>query len=676
MLIADLLAFKRAVPICRVPVTVLFGCVLVQPGQAVAVSDYTQMDLEQLLDVEIITASKYSQKQSESASSVTVIDKRQIKQFGYRTLGDALRAVPGFFITNDHLYENAGVRGFDQAADYNGRMLVMIDGIRTNETIYDSAFLGNELPIDIDLLERIEVVRGPGSSMYGSNAFFAVVNLITRNGSDYQGGELSGSWSSFDSYKGRLSYGRKHDNGLEYLVSVNAFASDGPSLGFQQAGRDTNPVVMTDALDDKNRQFFAKAGWGNFSFEGGYGYRLRHMGGGIYGTSTNDGRTYSDEKVAFANLQYDDTLLPNLDFTFRAFYGDYDLDARYQYGTVPNVSQPHATWSGFETRLVSTQIEGHKIVAGIEVQENWLQHQINFDAAPAYYLYSLDDRDSHRIGVYLQDDIALTEQLRLSLGARMDDYSLVSSALFSPRLGLIYHPWDDTTLRVQYGQAFRAANAAQYFQAYAPSYAEDGSLSYSGLQANPNLQPEQIETYELGLEQNLPQNWRFNATGYYMQLEKLIAYRDAGTDYLQHINAENSQHGYGGEFELRRQWDNGLSLRTAYSVFFAEDHAGRSLHYLPRHIYQLNLMTPLFNQQWHGGIELQALSNRQTEAGRLPSYTRLNLSLLYQPVSNLDVSATVYDLIDNYTCDPGDLGGFRRMPQMGRTFRLKLDFRF
>ena len=94
---------------------------------------YMDMDLEQLLDVEIVTASKYTQKLSETASSVTVIDKQQIKQFGYRTVGDALRSVPGFFVNNNRTYENIGIRGFDQSADYNGRMLVMIDGIRINE---------------------------------------------------------------------------------------------------------------------------------------------------------------------------------------------------------------------------------------------------------------------------------------------------------------------------------------------------------------------------------------------------------------------------------------------------------------------------------------------------------------------------------------------------------------
>ena len=256
--------------------------------QASDVNPYLEMDLEQLQEVTIVTASKYSQKLSETASLVTVIDKQEIKQFGFRTLGDALRTVPGFFVNNNRSYENVGIRGFDQSADINGRMLVMIDGIRMNDAIYDQGFVGNELPLDIDLVERIEVVQGPGSSMYGNNAFFAVVNLITRNGQGYQGGELAGSWSSFDTYKGRFSYGRKQDNGLEYLISGTGLSSEGPRLKFPEQASDNNPRGVTKTNNTDGEQVFAKASWGDFSFEGGYGNRNVGNPGGLYGTNFDD----------------------------------------------------------------------------------------------------------------------------------------------------------------------------------------------------------------------------------------------------------------------------------------------------------------------------------------------------------------------------------------------------
>ena len=647
--------------------------------QANDLNPYLDMDLEQLMDVEIVTASKYSQKLSETASSVTVIDKQQIKQFGYRTVGDALRSVPGFFVNNSRLYENVGIRGFDQSADYNGRMLVMIDGIRINEAIYDSALVGSELPLDIDLVERIEVVRGPGSSMYGSNAFLAVVNLITRNGKDFQGGELAGAWSSFDTYKGRFSYGRKHDNGLEYLVSGTGLSSEGPALKFPEQASDNNPDGLTKTNNEDGEQVFAKAHWGDFSFEGGYGNRQKGVPGGIYGTNFDDPASNYHDSAAFVNLQYEKMLAPKLDLIARAFYGDYDFTGLYQSESTTNHSLAHAWWTGFETRLISTHFDRHTVIAGLEVQENWLQDQTNFDTNP-YALYSQDTRDSHRIGVYLQDDIAVTEQLKLSLGVRMDDYSLVNNILFSPRVGLIYQLFPETTLRLQYGQAFRAANVAQQFQAYEPGKSDDDgdgiaeTLSYPGLKANPSLDPEHVETYEVGLEQTIAKYWNFTATGYYMNLNKLLAIQAVDDDFEQQINA-NSQTGYGGEFSLRRQWANGIQLRTGYSVQYAKNEDGSSILNIPHHIYQLNLMAPLFTPKLQGGLEMQTLSSRESFAGKVPGYTRLNLSLLYQPIKYVDLSASVYDLLDDNMIEPA-AEGLPLMPQEGRTFRLKLELHF
>ncbi len=640
---------------------------------------YMDMDLEQLLDVRIVTASKYSQKLSETASSVTVIDQQQIKQFGYRTVGDALRSVPGFFVVNNRTYENVGIRGFDQSADFNGRMLVMIDGIRVNEAIFDSGFVGSELPLDIDLVEQIEVVRGPGSSMYGSNAFLAVVNVITRNGKDFQGGELAGAWSSFETYKGRFSYGRKHDNGLEYLISGTGLSSEGPALKFPEQANDNNPDGLTKTNSEDGEQVFAKASWGDFSFEGGYGNRNKGVPGGLFGSNFDDpGNTYQDSE-AFVNLQYEKALTPKLDLIARAFYGDYDNTSLYQYESTTNNSRSHAWWTGFETRLISTHFDRHTVIGGLEVQENWLQDVANFDTNPDA-LYSQDSRDSHRIGVYLQDDIAVTEQLKLSLGARMDDYSLVNNILFSPRVGLIYQPFSETTLRLQYGQAFRAANVAQQFQAYEPGKSdEDGdgiaeTLNFTGLLANPSLQPEQVETYEVGLEQTIAKYWNLSATGYYMELDKLIAILPVDDDFEQQTNA-NSQTGYGGEFALRRQWANGIQLRTGYSVQYAKNKDGSSILNIPHHIYQLNLMAPLFTPKLQGGLELQTLSSRESLNGKVPGYTRLNLSLLYQPIKYVDLSASVYDLLNDNKIEQLAYG-LPFIPQEGRTFRLKLELHF
>lgn len=636
---------------------------------AVEVSEIGRMDLEQLMSVELetVTASKYSQKLSETASSVTVIGKDQIQQFGYRTLSDVLRTVPGFFITNNRAYDNAGIRGFDQSADYNGRMLIMIDGIRMNEAIYDSGFTDNTLPIDMDLVERVEVVRGPGSSLYGNNAFFAVVNVITKRGSNYQGGELAGAWSSFDTYKGRASYGRKLDNGLDFLASATGFNSEGQSLQIPEAASPGNPLgASSGANNEHDKQFFAKASWGNFSFEGGYGRRFKGIPGGIFGVDFGTPASSLQDSEAFVNLQYQKALSPKLDFTARAFYGDYDFKGQYRYGGMLISNLNHAWWSGLEMRMLSSHFDGHKLLAGVEIQENWLLQQYA-DISPPVSVSQDDTRDTHRIGIFLQDDMDLTERLKLSLGARFDDSSLSSQSMFSPRVGLVYQMLTDTVFKLQYGKAFRSPTIAQQYYSV---YGVPSQMPNSG------LQPEQIDTVSLAWEQAFAGDWHFTATGYYQKQSKRLSMVDEKPSRQHTVNLGN-EIGYGGEFELQRRWDNGALLRSGYSLIFVEDldrgQYGHSLDNVPRHLYQLNFMTPLFSPQWRGGFDMQVLSSRTSLQAKTPGYTRIGLNLLYQPITYLDLSASVYDLFDDNRLEPDN--DFA-IPQEGRTFRLKFECRF
>jgi len=123
-------------------------------------------------------ASKYEQKVTEAPSSVSIVTADEIKKFGYRTLTDILRSVRSFYVSYDRNYSFVGVRGFARPGDYNSRILLLVNGHRLNDNIFDSALIGTEGVLDVDLIERVEIIRGPSSSLYGSNAFFAVVDII------------------------------------------------------------------------------------------------------------------------------------------------------------------------------------------------------------------------------------------------------------------------------------------------------------------------------------------------------------------------------------------------------------------------------------------------------------------------------------------------------------------
>src|SRR2546430_8201005 len=126
----------------------------------------TEISLEGLLKMEIPIvegASKYKQKITEAPASVTVITADEVKKYGYRTLADILRSVPGLYVSYDRDNARLGVRGVI-SRDYNSRVLLLVDGHRINNSLSDGAPIGTEFILDVDLIERVEIIRGPGSS--------------------------------------------------------------------------------------------------------------------------------------------------------------------------------------------------------------------------------------------------------------------------------------------------------------------------------------------------------------------------------------------------------------------------------------------------------------------------------------------------------------------------------
>ncbi len=203
---------------------------------------------------------------------MTIVTADEIEKYGYRTLTDILRNVRGFYVTSDRNYSFLGVRGFNRPGDYNARILLLVDGHRLNDNIFGGALIGTEFPLDVDLIERLEIIRGPSSSLYGSSAFFGVINVITK---DLSGVQATGSVASFGTGKGRLSYGQTFENGFEVMLSGSAFNSRGHERLYYKAfdAPETNNGIAENADSDEFKKFFGKLKFGDFTVQGLYGER-------------------------------------------------------------------------------------------------------------------------------------------------------------------------------------------------------------------------------------------------------------------------------------------------------------------------------------------------------------------------------------------------------------------
>lgn len=645
---------------------------LMGAASAATAEDLITLPIEQLLTLEVYSASRFTQKVSEAPSAVTVITAADIRAYGHRTLADVLRSIRGLYVTNDRNYQYLAARGFGRPGDYNGRVLVLVDGYRINDNVYDGALIDNGFLVDVDLIERVEFVPGPGSAVYGNNAFFGVINVITRGAADMQGLRLSAETGDAGARKGRASFGRSDPDGVSWLLSATNFDADGENRYYPAFDTPAQNNGVATGLDhDRSQNLFAKVSSGAFQFTGGHVERTKGIPTASFAQVFNDPRSHTVDTHTFANLQYEDDYASDRNLLARLYIGRYEYRGDYVYDYPPvtlNRDDTVGEWWGAEVKFVNRAHHGHKLVLGAEYQRDARKDQSNFDIDPeATYLG--DRRHGDRAGAYVEDEITLREDLLLNAGLRRDKQTGVA-AQTNPRLALVYRMTEPTTLKAIYGTAYRAPNAYErYYLANPGQY-----------KLNLDLRPEEIETYEFVLEHYLDPGTRVTLSAYDYRIDDLITFVTDPLDgafVYQNVDMVEAR---GLELEAEQARENGMRWRTSYALQRAEDaNTGTMLTNSPRHLAKLNVTAPLPGTSWRGGLEWQYTDRRRTLAGgETPPYALTNLTLSnVKLLKGLEVSASMYNLFDKAYSDPGGEEHLQDViPQDGRGWRLKLHYRY
>ena len=568
-------------------------------------------------------------------------------------------------MTYDRNYSYVGVRGFGPPGDYNSRILLLIDGHRTNDNTYDQALIGTEGILDVDLIDRVEVIRGPGSSLYGSNAFFAVVNIITKRGRDLKGTEVSGEAGSYKTAKGRVSYGDKFSNGVEAIVSGSLYNSEGQDLFFPEY-LGVNGGMANNADYDRYRSFFTKVSHHDMTLSSAYVSRTKGIPTGAFATDFGDPGNKTTDERAYLDLKYDHSLGSGTDVAARLYYDYYRYTGDYIYAGVVNKDLGYGDWWGGEVRLNKRFLDVHRVIFGAEYQGNLRQDQKNYDInPPASYLD--DERRSRVMAAYVQDEVSLSKKMVLNAGVRYDHYSDFGGTT-NPRLALIYNPGEKSAIKLLYGSAFRIPNDFERF------YQSSVNLP------NPALEPEKIKTYELVYEQYLGEGFRASVSGYYYAIKNLIKQTEPapGVTFYQNQDEVTAK---GFELEVDNKWNNGLEGRVSYTLQRTEDQlTGDPLSNSPSQMVKLNMTLPVVGEKLFASIEDQYLSRRKTEGGDYAAAFHVtNLTLFSQHVlDRFELSASIYNIFDKKYSDPvsKDLTPIDRVQQDGRNYRLKLTYAF
>lgn len=667
----------RCLGMCRLCLPfLLLSVISSSQAQSRSVSELVGLSLEDLMNIEVVSASKRATSLRDTPTSVTVLSSKDIERYGYRSISEALSRVLGFYTSSDRNYEYLGVRGISRPGDFNTRVLVLVDGHRINDPIYDEGAVGNHLPVDIQDVERIEVIKGPGSAVWGSNALLAVVNIFTKQAKDIGGTRVRGEIGSFNTKKATVQYGEVYESGLELAGSYSALGSDGLQNYYSSEFDYGSPKSgFADGLDDEqfhHGYFTAKyKDWGVLLFGGS---RKKVVPTGSYGTSYNSPQFFTVDDSLRAEVTYQANILPesNGAVFFRSGFDSVKYHGEYPYASEDeeNISlyrdASESKRFGGEVRLQADLFKNLTASVGLEAYK---AYNLKNDAAtitPQYEEVLSTDNSFSYLGGYAEATLRLTEQVSVIGGLRGDHYTTFGDNL-SPRAGIVYSPVKETTLKFQYGSAFRAPN--------------DFELNYeSGTNlGNPNLEPEKIDSYEVVLEQQMSKHASASLSLFYLKLSDLID-QSANSDGLLVFNNQSGIKSQG--IELSAVYDLGEQTRGFAGFTYVDASDTRTNNWLensPHILAKAGVSISLIRDALFLSPELQYIGKRRTLSEReIGGYTLANMVLHFEEVdSPIEATFGIYNLLDTYTYSvAGNEHVQDRISNDGRTFRLMLGYRF
>lgn len=543
-------------------------------------------ELDLLLNTKISVASKYEQKIIEAPGSISIITSEDIERWGFRTLSEALMSIKGFFRRNDRMYEYLGLRGFERPNSYNNKILLLIDGHIINDNIYNSPFFENDLAMNMNCIERIEIVRGPGSALYGTSAMTAVINVITKNALTMDEFRISGALGSYGTKEGLFQVGKQIFDDFNIVLSGKYGYQDGQDLHFQEFDSVNNGIAA--GLDwQKYYSIFADINYKDLTLSGFYNYRQKAIPTATWDMEFNKPTPYGIDERGFLELKYAKEMTSNFNLFAKVYFDFYKYYGEYTYQDTNNDSNL-GLWAGTELQGIWDLSLNNRLTFGTEYKYNfqadyrfWVKDSVIFDNNYPFYVFSL----------YIQDHWQLLQNLSLTLGFRLDQYSRFEGSI-TPRISINYYPWPNTTLKFLYGQAFRVPNI---FEMYYTDY-----LTQKG---NDKLVPEKINTFELIFEQKINKYLYSALSLYYYKMNNLIdqtnviEYDSSGQVKDEYIQFKNigAVDAYGFEFELNSKLPFGLWGYFSYSHQYLKDLLNNEkLTNFPVHIFKLGLSQRFF----------------------------------------------------------------------------------
>lgn len=622
--------------------------------------------LDSLLSLPINTVSKSWQTLRVAPASVTIITARDIERFGYRTVEDVVRTARGFYTNYDRSYSYIGVRGFSRLDEYNSRLLVLLNGHSLNENVTGAVGVGYDLPLNFETIERIEIVRGPGSVVYGTGAMFAVINIITKNGKALDGIGVSGEVGSFGYRQVGLWAGTVL-NDVDLTISGIWGDATGQDLYFPEYDTATTNFGVAQNLDGSSHYSIAgKASYGLLALQGYASFRQKSVPTAPYGTVFNYSGTETIDKYALFEASYGFEVGDGALVTLRGNYNtfSYRENAPYEGDSMTIEvywAEYQNRWVGGEARLQWDIYANDRLMIGAEYKNNttvsynlWLGQETLLEESVPFSVWS----------VYIRNEYQIIENLNLTAAMRLDHYP-ESGTTVSPKVSAIFNATPTTVLKFLYGTGFRTPS-------YNNQYVDDGNGGRDTLA----LETERVRSWEVVVEQQIGRDWYVVGSVYDNHIKNV---------YKEFLSEEEKQLPYwpltsvravGAEVEVNVRLASELRGYSSYSlqtVWNGNDKGNASNS--PIHVVKLGLSHTVLESLT---LSVEALyeSSRYTVYNTTTNgYALATAHVAYRPLTMVEVSVIVRNILNTHYALPGSLGHEQAsIMQDGRNAIAKIRF--
>ncbi|NOR68450.1 MAG: TonB-dependent receptor [Methylomarinum sp.] len=689
-----------------------YSCVLLADDD---MEDFFSMSPAELANIPVTIATGTAKPAYLSASVTTVITAQQIDTMGATELDQVLETVPGLHVsiqavTNDTVYSMRGIQN-----GVNAQVLVLLNGTRFSVPYKGSSMTGMRLPVEA--IQQIEVIRGPGSALYGADAFAGVINIITKKAKDIDGtviGVRGGSWDT------QSVWGQHSNQLLGWDIAT--------SLQYAHNNNDGDRIINSDLQSQFDRNFSTDASlapnemqtklerwnahlnlqrkhwdidfWAFNEVDAGL---LAGAGGALDDEGKLNGQNYlTDLKFSSEDLVDDWEFLAHASYLYTNIDAEIHnfpdgtllpIDGNGEINpTVPFVLNPTFFPEGvlseigienqvasFEMSSIYKGFDDHllRLTSGFRYEQVRTKESRNFgkgitvgtltNVTGTNFVF-LPDSQRSIWSVALQDEWQISQDWQLTAGVRYDEYSDFGST-FNPRVALVWGINEQLSAKLMYGQAFRA-----------PSFLEQKQQNSQLFVGNPSLKPENIETVELAFDYRPIENLRLASNFYFYEIEDLIATSLGGTT-VPTVNNSEGQTGVGTEFEWDWQFHEQWNLKGNYAWQYArnEETKGRVIGVPEHQIYVAAAWQ--FLPKWQLQTQFNWVGHRLNFEGstnsELKDYETIDITVNSKRFFGyVDFTASARNVLDSHGKEPAINSYPDNFPIASRSFYLETTVHF